>query len=327
MDRDDRNNSRTNPDLEPRLHAIAIFSGRCVDFGDFHGSLVDRIRRAIVCVRTGRQTAGIAGRRSRLPKPDPAFKGKIGETYKDSTPSYPQPVKAPKGSPERAARSCSTTSASACARTFGGPVPTPQHGQAREQRAEVHPLPHDRPLLARRGRPCSPAAIITASAPASSSRWAPAIPATPASSRGAPPWSPRRFATTATPRRCSARRTTRPSRRSARPDRSTAGRPARGSTTSTASTRAKRSQYYPVLYRNTTAVQRAEDAGTGLPLHRGHDRRGHRLDQQHPRRRIPTSPGSATSAPARSTPRTTPRRNGGTSTRASSTTAGTSSAR
>ena len=34
-----------------------------------------------------------------LPKPDPEFKGKIGETYKDSTPSYPQPLKAAKGSP------------------------------------------------------------------------------------------------------------------------------------------------------------------------------------------------------------------------------------
>jgi hypothetical protein len=34
-----------------------------------------------------------------LPRPDPAFKGKIGETYKDSTPSYPQAVKTPSGSP------------------------------------------------------------------------------------------------------------------------------------------------------------------------------------------------------------------------------------
>ena len=34
-----------------------------------------------------------------LPVPDPPFTGKIGETYKDSTPSYPAPVSAPKGSP------------------------------------------------------------------------------------------------------------------------------------------------------------------------------------------------------------------------------------
>lgn len=34
---------------------------------------------------------------AQLPKPDPAFKGQIGETFKDSKPDYPQPVKAPKG--------------------------------------------------------------------------------------------------------------------------------------------------------------------------------------------------------------------------------------
>jgi arylsulfatase len=34
-----------------------------------------------------------------LPRPDPVFTGKIGETVKDSTPSYPQPVKAPKEAP------------------------------------------------------------------------------------------------------------------------------------------------------------------------------------------------------------------------------------
>ena len=36
---------------------------------------------------------------SQLPKPDPEFKGKIAETYKDSTPSFPLPAKAAKGSP------------------------------------------------------------------------------------------------------------------------------------------------------------------------------------------------------------------------------------
>ena len=34
---------------------------------------------------------------SQLPKPDPEFKGKIGETYKDSTPSFPRPPTAAKG--------------------------------------------------------------------------------------------------------------------------------------------------------------------------------------------------------------------------------------
>src|SRR5262245_65874847 len=36
---------------------------------------------------------------AQLPKPDPAFTGKIGGTYKDSTPDYPLPAKAPQGAP------------------------------------------------------------------------------------------------------------------------------------------------------------------------------------------------------------------------------------
>ncbi len=34
-----------------------------------------------------------------LPQPEPAFAGKIGTTYKDSTPDYPKPIKAPQGAP------------------------------------------------------------------------------------------------------------------------------------------------------------------------------------------------------------------------------------
>jgi arylsulfatase len=34
-----------------------------------------------------------------LPKPDPEFKGKIGETYRDSTPNFPLPLTAAKGIP------------------------------------------------------------------------------------------------------------------------------------------------------------------------------------------------------------------------------------
>ena len=59
-----------------------------------------------------------------LPKPDPDFKGKIGETYKDSTPSYPLPVKAPKGSPNVLLILLDDVGFGMCS-TFGGPVPTP----------------------------------------------------------------------------------------------------------------------------------------------------------------------------------------------------------
>jgi arylsulfatase A-like enzyme len=59
-----------------------------------------------------------------LPKPDPQFKGKIGETYKDSTPDYPTPVKAPKGAPNVLLILLDDVGFGMSS-TFGGPVPTP----------------------------------------------------------------------------------------------------------------------------------------------------------------------------------------------------------
>ena len=59
-----------------------------------------------------------------LPHPDPLFKGKIGETYKDSTPDYPQPVKAPKGAPNVLLVLLDDVGFGMCS-AFGGPVPTP----------------------------------------------------------------------------------------------------------------------------------------------------------------------------------------------------------
>jgi arylsulfatase len=61
---------------------------------------------------------------TQLPKPDPDFKGKVGETFKDSTPSYPQPVKAPKGAPNVLLILLDDVGFGMCS-TFGGPVPTP----------------------------------------------------------------------------------------------------------------------------------------------------------------------------------------------------------
>jgi arylsulfatase len=61
---------------------------------------------------------------TQLPKPDPLFKGKIGDTYKDSTPDYPQPVKAPKGAPNVLLVLLDDVGFGMCS-TFGGPVPTP----------------------------------------------------------------------------------------------------------------------------------------------------------------------------------------------------------
>ena len=61
---------------------------------------------------------------TQLPKPDPEFKGKIGETYKDSTPDYPKPIKPPEGSPNVLLILLDDVGFGMCS-TFGGPVPTP----------------------------------------------------------------------------------------------------------------------------------------------------------------------------------------------------------
>lgn len=61
---------------------------------------------------------------SQLPPPDPAFKGTVAETYKDSTASYPQPVQAKPGSPNVLIILTDDTGFG-MASTFGGPVPTP----------------------------------------------------------------------------------------------------------------------------------------------------------------------------------------------------------
>src|SRR5262249_34668450 len=61
---------------------------------------------------------------AQLPRPDPAFTGKIGETIKNSTPNYPQPVKAPKGAPNVLLILLDDVGFGMCS-TFGGPVPPP----------------------------------------------------------------------------------------------------------------------------------------------------------------------------------------------------------
>lgn len=80
---------------------------------------------------TGRLTeviAQVAGSKAppgtELPRPDPAFEGKIAESYKGSTPNYPLPVKAPKGSPNVLLILLDDVGFGMCS-TFGGPVPTP----------------------------------------------------------------------------------------------------------------------------------------------------------------------------------------------------------
>lgn len=61
---------------------------------------------------------------TQLPQPDPKFTGKIGDTYKDSVPSYPQPIKAPVDSPNVLLILLDDVGFGMTS-TFGGPVPTP----------------------------------------------------------------------------------------------------------------------------------------------------------------------------------------------------------
>lgn len=59
-----------------------------------------------------------------LPKPDPAFKGKIGRTLADSKADFPSPVQAPEGAPN-ILLVLTDDVGFASASTFGGQIPTP----------------------------------------------------------------------------------------------------------------------------------------------------------------------------------------------------------
>jgi arylsulfatase len=65
-----------------------------------------------------------SGADERLPRQDPPFEGKIGESYRDSTPSFPLPLRAPKGAPNVLIVLLDDVGFG-MAGTFGGPVPTP----------------------------------------------------------------------------------------------------------------------------------------------------------------------------------------------------------
>ena len=95
------------------LGLIGLSLGSLVASGEWAETL-GREPQARAAVADGQQ----------LPKPDPAFKGKIGETYRDSTPDYPRPVTAPKGAPNVLLVLLDDVGFGMCS-TFGGPVPTP----------------------------------------------------------------------------------------------------------------------------------------------------------------------------------------------------------
>ncbi|ADJ29354.1 arylsulfatase [Nitrosococcus watsonii] len=74
------------------------------------------------------QTVPSAQERANLPLEDPPFKGKIGKTYKESTPDFPKAVEAPKGAPNVVLILIDDLGFGQPG-TFGGPVPTPELDQ------------------------------------------------------------------------------------------------------------------------------------------------------------------------------------------------------
>ncbi|MEY2612339.1 MAG: hypothetical protein RL069_1151, partial [Planctomycetota bacterium] len=62
--------------------------------------------------------------KSQLPKPDPDFTGKIGNTFADSLQDFPQPISAPKGAPNILLILLDDVGFGQPG-TFGGPIPTP----------------------------------------------------------------------------------------------------------------------------------------------------------------------------------------------------------
>ena len=203
------------------------------------------------------------------------------------------------------------------------PVRDADRRAPRRERAQVQPLPHHGALLADPRRRCSRAATTTRSAWAGSRRSRPRRPATTRSARTRRRRWPRRSSSTATRRRSSASATRCRSGRRARWARSTPGRRRRRLR---ALLRLHRRRDEPVRagdLRRHGAGRAPTDAGGGLPLHRGHDRPGDRLDPPAEGADAATSRSSSTSRRARPTRRTTCRPSGRTSTRARSTTAGT----
>jgi len=59
-----------------------------------------------------------------LPRPAEPFKGKIGKTFRDSVPDFPQPIRAPKGAPNIVVILLDDVGFGQPG-TFGGPIPTP----------------------------------------------------------------------------------------------------------------------------------------------------------------------------------------------------------
>ncbi len=92
-----------------------------------------------------------AGAQEVLPKPEPAFKGTIGKTYKDSKADFPKPLQAPAGAPNVLIVLLDDVGFGHAA-TFGGAVATPDSRSACQERTPLQSIPHHGALLAHASR-------------------------------------------------------------------------------------------------------------------------------------------------------------------------------
>lgn len=90
----------------------------------FISRTIGAVVAAMACAGSWSEGARAQGDGSSLPRPDPAFTGKVAEKLEDSKASYPRPVEAPKGSPNVLVILLDDVGFGMCS-TFGGPVPTP----------------------------------------------------------------------------------------------------------------------------------------------------------------------------------------------------------
>ena len=87
-----------------------------------------------------------------LPRPEKPFRGKIGLTYKDSTPEFPKEVKPPPGAPNVLLILTDDVGFGASS-TFGGPIPTPTFDRLAQSGLRFNAFPHHRAVLADPGGP------------------------------------------------------------------------------------------------------------------------------------------------------------------------------
>ncbi len=263
--------------------------------------------------------------RSVLPIPRSAVRLPDHVTYdaKDPETSFPpiEPLRPPESAPNVLVVLLDDVGFAASS-AFGGPISTPNCGAARRERAQIQPLPHDRSLLA--------------DAPGPAHRTEP-----PRGGNGRH----HRDRDFGSRLQLDSPEHVRAARRDAEAERlldravrqvprgAGLGDEPYGAVQRVAHRlrlrallRLHRRRDEPVRARDLPrhgAGRAGQDGGGGLPLHRGHDGSGDRLDQASRKRSCQTSPSSSTSRLARRTLHITCGRNGRTSTRASSTTAGT----